>query len=168
MNKIYNNKKGVFFTFVAIFFIVLIISVVSTQSKFRYREKSNAIQTRINTMNTFVMDFEKDVSRELFIGGYRSLISLNAYIRDIETYIEDMDLVFTEILINGTANNTQMALMTQDGFGADVTNWLVRVNEEAEKLNIIVNIIVNDVTLTHITPWDVRVGLNLSIKMIRN
>lgn len=156
------NKKGVFFTFIAIFVIILILGMVTTKNKYRYREKSNALKSRIETMNDFIEDFEKDVSRELYIGGYRALISMNAYVRDIEGYIEDFDLTFTEILLNGTSNSIIQSLMKQDGQGADIKSWLIRVNEEGSKMNVNVDVIINDVVVEHISPWSVRISLDMN------
>ena len=81
------NKKGVFFTFIALFIIILVVAVVTTKDTYRYRERSNAISSRVKTMNNFIQDFEEDLERELFIGGYRALISMNSYVRQIQDKI---------------------------------------------------------------------------------
>ena len=155
-------SKGVFFTMIAIFVIILVIAIVSTRESYRYRERSNAIYSRVRTMNNFIDDFEKDIERGLYIGGYRALISMNSYVRLIENYVDDFDIVFTEILVNGTGNNTEMDLMNQENQGADIMSWLSRVNEEASKLNINVVMDVNDITVTHTTPWNLRVFFNIT------
>lgn len=156
------NKKGVFFTFIALFMIILIVAIASTKQRYRYTEKSNAIATRVRTMNGFIEDYEKDVNRELYIGGYRSLLSMNTYMRQTQDYIEDFDLVFTEILINGTANSTSMELMHQEGQAASLSGWLLRINEEASQLNVRVDVVVNDIYLEHITPWVIRLNVNMT------
>ncbi len=156
------GKKGVFFTFIALFIIILIVAIVSTKQRFRYTEKSNAIATRIRTMNGFIEDYEKDIQRELFIGGYRALVSMNSYIRQIQTYIQDFNNIYTEIFVNGTANSTSMELMRQEGQGASLNSWLERINEEASELNINVQIKVNEVYMEHISPWQIRLNVNLT------
>ncbi|MBN1502427.1 hypothetical protein JW930_02705 [Candidatus Woesearchaeota archaeon] len=157
------NKKGVFFTYMAVFLIILIVAVVSTKDKYRYREKSNAISARIKTINSFIGDFEKDLDRELFIGGYRALLSMNAYVRIIEGYVDDFDSIFTEIIVNGSMNGTSLDLMTQGAQGADITSWLTRTNEEANKLNINLDLSVKNIYVQHVTPWDVLVTLNTTV-----
>ncbi len=154
------NKKGIFFTFIALFIVILIVAVVSTKQKYRYSERSNAIASRIRTMNNFIEDYENDIEREIFIGGYRALISVNSYIRQTQSYIDDFDAVFSEILINGTANSTTMELMQQDGRGADINSWLDRINEEASSLNIQVDVEVHDIKVAHVSPWIIRVNVN--------
>ncbi len=157
------NKKGVFFTFISIFLIILIIAIVNTKEAFRYRERSNAISSRIITMNNFVEDFERDIQREIFIGGYRSLISMNSYVRQIQGPVTNFKEIYTEILVNGTANGTQMDLMVQEGQKASIKGWQERINEEAAEMNIVVDTQVNNVEIEHISPWEVQVTLNATI-----
>lgn len=157
------RKKGVFFTFAAIFIVILIVSASTTRQKFRYREKSEAISVRVNTIDDFIGDFEKDFEREIFIGGYRALISMNSYIRFNQGYLADIDSVFAEILVNGTANGTEMDLMKQDTQGADITSWLERINEESSLMNIHTDITVNEVSLEQTSPWNLTASVNASI-----
>jgi len=153
-------KKGMFFTFIALFMIILIVAIIATKDKYRYREKSNSISYRVKTMNNFIDDYEADLQREIFIGGYRAIIGLNTYVRVIEGYINDLDAALTEILVNGTANQTQVDLMNQSGQGAYIKSWLIRINEESSKLNINVDLKVNEVHIEHIDPWIVQISLN--------
>ncbi len=159
------SKKGVFFTFIALFMIILIISYVTTKENYRYRERSSAISMRIKTMNKFMQDFEEDINRELYIGGYRALISMNAYVKLIQGYVPEVNQVFAEILVNGTANGTTMDLMSQETQGADITSWLARINEESSKLNIYVNMYINKIEVSQVSPWDIEIQLNATVNI---
>lgn len=159
------NRKGVFFTFMAIFIMILIVAVVTTKDKYRYREKASAIAARVETMNNFISDFEKDADRELYIGGYRALLGMNSYIKESEDYIHDFDSVFREVIVNGSVNGTDIPLMSQGSQGADITSWLGRINEEAAKLNLVVSTEVNDVRVIQESPWSVKIILNLSVRI---
>jgi hypothetical protein len=114
-------------------------------------------------MNDFVDDFEKDMQRELYIGGYRALISMNAYTRMTQNYVADIDSTFTEIFINGTANGTSMDLMQQESQGAYFNSWLERINEEADNLNIDVFVFVDNVELIQTSPWNVSLLLKATV-----
>ena len=159
------NKKGVFFTFIAIMLIVLIVAMVTTKGKYRYTEKSKAISHRIVTMNNFIDDFEKDFDRELFIGGYRALLSMNSYIRDIEEYVTDFDTTFNEILINGTADGTEMTLMEQGSQGASIISWLERINEEGGRSNINVKFTPYYIHAEQFSPWSVKITVKAAINI---
>lgn len=154
------KKKGVFFTFIALFIIILLVALISTKDKYRYREKSNAMLVRTRTVNNFIVDFEKDLDRELFIGGYRALLSMNLYLKDTEQYITDFDSVFEEVLFSGSINGTSFNIMVEEGNqGADITSWLSRVNEEASKMNLEANLTVHELSVRHISPWEVEVTM---------
>jgi hypothetical protein len=159
------RRKAVFFTFAAIFLIIILIAIITTTSTYRYREKGTAVSARVMTMNTFISDFEKDVDRELYIGGYRALISVNAYLRQIQGFIPELKPVFSEILVNGTANGTSMAIMRQEGQGADIESWLARINEESAKMNIIIRLDIKEVDIVQSTPWNVTVLFNTTVNI---
>jgi hypothetical protein len=159
------KKKAVFFTFAAIFLIIVILSIVTVRDKYFYREKSTTVSSRIKTMNNFITDFEKDIDRELYIGGYRALISVNAYLRQIQGYVPNLDDVFFEIIVNGTANGTQMDIMRQEGQGADIKSWLERINEESSKMNINVALEIKDVEIIQTSPWNVSIYFNTTVNI---
>ena len=166
MEIIIKGKRGFFFTFIAMFIIILIVAVVTTRNKFRYREKAFVISTRIRTMDNFITDMEDDLDRNLFIGGYRAILSLQKYIRMKEGFISDLDTIFAEIYLNGTANGTEINIMKQEGQGADFSSWLERINEESSKLNILIEFVPHQVSLTMNDPWRVLITLNLSFNIM--
>lgn len=163
------NKKGVFFIFIALFITILLIAVVTTRQTYRYSEKSEVIRTRVETMNSFIDDFDKDFERAIYIGGYRALLSVYSHMRDINSYVDDFDSVFSELLLNGTINNTQSSLMQEGVEGASITSWLSRVNEEANELNVDVTIDINRIYVTQENPWsiDINVDSDVLIEDIR-
>jgi hypothetical protein len=159
------KKKAVFFTFAAIFLIIILIAIITTTNTYRYREKSTAISSRVKTMNNFLYDFDKDMNREIYIGGYRALISINSYLRQIQGFIPNFKEVFSEILLNGTANGTTMDIMQQEGQGADILSWTSRINEESSKLNVKVELEVNDVNIIQTSPWNVTIVFNATVNI---
>ncbi|MEM2130906.1 MAG: hypothetical protein QXR96_00125 [Candidatus Woesearchaeota archaeon] len=167
LKKVKKNKRAFFFTISAIFLIILVISFISTKNTYRYREKQESLETRAKTINYFIDDFEKDLERELFIGGYRAIISMTSYLKNIQNFINDTNFVFSEVFLNGTINNTEIDLMKQDnnGFitGADFKSWLLRINEEAEKLNINVKADVKNITIYHEDPFNITIELEANL-----
>ena len=57
------GKKGVFFTFVAFVFLSLLVFLSSVGNNYDMRERSFVIETRVDTMNRFVVDIDKDIER---------------------------------------------------------------------------------------------------------
>ncbi|MEM3373870.1 MAG: hypothetical protein QXE31_01485 [Candidatus Woesearchaeota archaeon] len=161
--KIFKTKKGFFFTLASILLIILLISIISTRNTYRYKEKQDSISTRIKTMNSFIEDFENDLDRELYIGGYRAIISMTSYLKEIQSFLYDTNFVFSEVFLNGTINNTNQVLMKQETngieTGADFKSWLSRINQEADKLNIFVSVNINEVKIFHEDPFNITIYL---------
>jgi hypothetical protein len=157
------NKKGLFFIFISLFITILLIAVVSTRQTYRYSERSDAIKTRVETMDNFIDDFNKDFDRAIYIGGYRALLSVYAHMRDKGNYIDDFDELFSEILLNGTANNTPVSLMQEGTEGASIQSWLARVNEEANDLNIDATINISRIHVTQNDPWSIAINVDTDV-----
>jgi hypothetical protein len=71
------NKRGMFFTIIAIMLlsIFLISFYLYSESK-----ENNSIKERITSINNFIFSLEKDVSRQGYISGYRALLALEDHI----------------------------------------------------------------------------------------
>ncbi len=158
-------KKGVFYTFLAILISLLVMTVLIGSTQVSRRGKSEAVSQRVRAMDSFLTDLENDFERELYIGGYRSILSLQKIVRQQRDFIDDMDLRISEILVNGTFNGTQVDLMFQDGQGADISSWNQRVGEEAGKLSLDAYVLPRNITVIMADPWTVRLHVNTTITL---
>ncbi|PIN72617.1 hypothetical protein COV22_02745, partial [Candidatus Woesearchaeota archaeon CG10_big_fil_rev_8_21_14_0_10_47_5] len=73
------NKRGVFFILVATFLLYLLVLQVTTQLRFANR-RVDAFKVRIETMNGFLNDMEKDLTRGVYICSFRALASIGQHI----------------------------------------------------------------------------------------
>ena len=156
------SKKGFFFTLIGLFMIILFVSMIHSTKSTKYTTKSIVIANRLQTLNNFISDVEKDLEREMFIGGFRTFLSLHNHIRETEGFLTDMDSTFFEVFINGSINSTPISLMEQEGIGADFNSWMDRINEEATKFSVSVAAAPSNMELFHVTPWTVRLSLNVT------
>jgi len=65
------NKKAQIFTFIAI--AILGLFFVGSEIYLKVQDRT-AIDTRINTMNSFLISLEKDLQRQMYISGYRMIL----------------------------------------------------------------------------------------------
>ena len=151
------QKKAIFYTVAAIAMTVVIIVTYSAYSTYRLSDKMEVIQTRIDTVNFFIKDVEKDLDKGAYIAGFRALLSFNQYITSNGTYIDDVNARFKEVFLNGTINHLPLSLMQDSTF----TDWANRISDEAKKIDIKFNFTINDVKLNQTNPWNVDIGLNL-------
>jgi hypothetical protein len=159
------GRRGYFFSIVAIFMIILFISMIAARDKFRYTEKSLVVSNRVHTINNFIRDFESDLDREMYIGGFRTFLSIHRYMRQSEDFLDDVDQTFFEMFVNGTYNGTIIELLREEGVSSDLMSWKDRVNEEAAKMNIRVDIAPRSLELVQVTPWIIRANLHMDVNV---
>jgi len=153
------KKRAIFYTTAAIALTIVIIVTYSAYSTYRLSDKMDVVQTRIETMNFFIKDVERDINKGVFIAGFRTLLSLNQFIETNGSFLDSANARFKESFLNGTINNQPLSLMQDSTF----TDWANKISAEADKIDIKFNFTVNDVKLNQSSPWAVDVGLNISL-----
>ena len=153
------KKRGIFYTTAAIALTIVIIATYSAYSSYRLNDKMEAIQTRIETVNFFIKDVEKDINKGAFIASSRTLLSFNQFVATNGTFIDNMNERFKESFLNGTIKQQPLGLMKDATF----TDWVNRISAEANKVDIIFNFAINDVKLNQSDPWSVNVGVNITL-----
>ncbi len=152
-------KKSMFYTISAIALTLVIIATYSDYSTYRLSDKMDVVQTRIETVNFFIKDVERDINKGASIAGFRTLLSFNQFIASNGTFLNNINERFRESFLNGTINQQPLSLMT----GSTFTDWAGKISAEADKIGIKFNFTVNDVRLNQTDPWSVTVSLNLSL-----
>lgn len=164
------GRKGIFFTFAAIAMSLVIIFSFNAYTNYGLRDKMESIEARIDTMNSFIKGMEKDMGNAIFIVGFRSLLSIEDYMMDHDTFLNvdefpSLDVAFEEAFVNGAiprgATEDKMPLMDNNTF----LNWTDRMKTQANKTDIGLGFTVNDVTISHSEPWAVDVSVDLTISI---
>ncbi|MBI2657304.1 hypothetical protein HYX08_01265 [Candidatus Woesearchaeota archaeon] len=153
------SKKGIFYTTAAIALTIVIITTYSSFSTNRLSDKMDVVQNRIETVNFFIKDVEKDIGKGVTIATFRTLLSFNQFIANNGTFIDDINERFRESFLNGTINHQQLSLMKDSTF----TDWANKISAEADKVGIKFNFTIKDVQINHTDPWTISVGLNISL-----
>lgn len=153
------SKKGIFYTTAAIALTIVVIATYSSFSTNRLSDKMDVVQNRIETVNFFIKDVERDIGKGVTIATFRTLLSFNQFIATNGTFIDDIDERFRESFLNGTINKQQLSLMKDSTF----TDWANKISAEADKVDINFNFTIKDVQINHTDPWTVAVGLNISL-----
>lgn len=152
-------KRGIFYTTAAIALTIVVIVTYSAYTAYRLSDRMDILQTRILTVNFFIKDVEKDLSKGAYIAGFRTLLSFNQFIASNGTFIANVNEKFKESFLNGTINNQPLSLMKDSTF----TDWANKISAEADKIDIKFDFIVNDIKVNQTSPWDVNIGVNLSL-----
>lgn len=153
------KKSGIFYTTAAIALTIVIVATYSSYTAFRLNDKMDVVQTRIETVNFFIKDVEKDLENGIFIAGFRTLLSFSQYIATNGTFISNVNEGFKESFLNGTINAQPLSLMKDSTF----TDWADKISAQADKIDIKFNYTVNEIKLNHSDPWNVDIDLNLTL-----
>ena len=153
------GKRGIFYTIAAIALTIVLFVTYSNISSYTFSEKMDVIQTRIETVNYFIKDVEKDLRKGIYIAGFRSILSLNQFVTTNGTYVDNVNLRLSEAFLNGTINNYSMSLMKDSTFN----DWGNKIAAEAGKIDINFNFTVNKIMIGQTDPWSVEIGVNVSL-----
>ncbi len=153
------NKKGIFFTSIAILIISLLIITYTVYTK---AEERRTIQRRIETMNSFINSLDQDISRKIFIAGFRSIFTFENKIIESGSYISDVNDGFQEMFFNGSLNGNTQTIMA----GATLSDIIDSISAIGGKVNINVSLTNASIFMDQTDPWNVRIKLigNLTIK----
>ncbi len=151
------TKKALFYTTAAVALTIVIVVTYSAYSTYRLSERMDVIQTRIETVNFFIKDVERDLNNGAYIAGFRTLLSFNQFITSNGTFLDNLNEMFEESFLNGTIKQQPLSLMKDSTF----TDWANKISAEADKTDIIFNFTINDVKLNQTDPWFVDITLDM-------
>lgn len=155
-------KKGMIFTVIAVLLVGVLVASSFLVTKAGYNKKSFVAMSRVSSMNDFILSVEDDISRTLMISGYRSFISMNRYVSTLNgSFVNNFDVIFNEIMINGTINGESQDLMDN----ATLNDWVDRINNEAGRININIVFEPRNVRVYQVSPWQTEIELNATLNI---
>ncbi len=153
------HKKAVFFTFVAIILLAALVFSFSIYTRYRMRTRGLVIETRVNTMNSFMKDIDKDIIRGSFISSHRAILTMAEYVSSNGVYIDDVGARFEELFLNGTINSSSQTLMYDTTFN----DWASRMQYQGGRINIEMDFDIKSIVINHSDPWNVDIYLDTNI-----
>ena len=163
------SKKGIFFTFAAIALSLVIMITFGTYTRYELKDEVKNLETRIDSINNFIKNFENDIDNAIFITGFRSLLSVEDYIMEQNKFFSQEEMptlndAFEEVFESGKINSERMSLMGYNNF----FNWTNNISLEANKTDIALEFTVNDVAVTQTEPWMVDISVDLTVNVKDN
>ena len=152
------NKRGIFFTTLAIVILILFLTSYTFHTA---AAKRNSIHDRITTMNNFLTSLEADLSRNVYIAAFRTLVVYEQKIAESGTYISNLNMTVSEAFLNGTFNNEPQSIMV----GATFPELYQVARDKARTLNINITLSNATMTLTQEEPWKVTATMRTHLLM---
>lgn len=155
------NKKGMFFTLMTIVFLIIFLFMFTINTYERSQDKMLVTEMRIDTMNYFIDDLLRDTERGLYISSFRAMMSIEEYVIVNNKYLDDFNIYFNELVLNGTINDSNATLMINSRF----PDWIENIRSKADDLNIYVNISINNLRIYQIDPWNAMVSVDILLNV---
>ncbi len=153
------NKKAMFFTVSTILLVSLLLTAFTLNEE---KDKDrDLIKKRVNTMNYFIEDFERDIERASEIIGSRALTSITDNIVEKREFSDNVNKDFKELFINSTLDGQESRMMNN----TNLALWLNKVKEKADYMNIISNISIISIDIYQTDPWFVEIRLKADIEL---
>lgn len=150
------NKKGVFFTLIAITILTLFAATYTTYTLFQDRSPTN---NRITTLNNFVTSVEQDLPRQTYVSGYRAILLFNKHIVETGTYITDPEASLSELFFNATLAGETKDLMTDATF----SNLETFLSDNAKKINANISLQNPTISISQSDPWNLKITLTTTL-----
>ena len=150
------NKKGMFFTILAIALLSLFFVSYTIYTNVNDREPINK---RIDTMNNFIFSLEEDLPRKLYASGFRIIFLFEEKIVENGTYIMDINQTFEEAFFNGTIYSEQQELMN----GVRYQDIIDSINDKSNSFNVEVNLSNPKISISQEDPWNIKITLTVDL-----
>ena len=109
-------------------------------------------------MDSFISGLEQDLSRGLNIAGFRALLAVQDNVISTGVFLEDYREDIKEVVINGSLNGEELGIASD----SSISDWVDRINIESKKINLIIDYKINSLEVSHSSPWEVNVGMNIT------
>ena len=166
------QKKGIFFTFIAITIMALFILVYTPQTDISLQKDTQAVKNRIISLDNYASDLENSYFESVLRAAtYKTILSLAYYAESTGLKISDFDSAFSEVIANGTIKGVPIDSITGKNIMENntLTDWSSRIIEAAkDTYNANTTIIVNNVAVYQTSPWKVDARLNIDIDIKSN
>jgi Flp pilus assembly protein TadG len=155
------DKRAQIFTLIS---IVLLSLVFLSFEIYTFIQEKNSVQTRVDTMNSFLRSIETNLERQLYIVGFRIIFLAETQITTSGAYI-DVDSFFDDAFFNGIVdgdtNNTLLIGVTYD-------DLIESLNDKASKINVNITLSNTVINISQTDPWHVRFDMVSDFVMVDN
>ena len=151
-----SNKRGMFFTVIALVMLSLFLLTFTAVSHF---SKIESEQRRVETLEGFVSSTERDLPRYLGISSYRIFFLLEKEVVQEGNYVSNLQASFSEGFFNGTVRGSYQELMR----GATFSEIQDSLRNHAAKINANLSLFNPQVSVTQDDPWNVKIILRVGL-----
>ena len=166
------NRKGIFFTFIAITLIAVLLLVFTPQADISLQKNTQAIDTRISVVDNYITDLENRYFETILrASAYKAILSMVYYMNSTGSYITNFDASFSEIMVTGKINGIPIDSITgkkimENNTLADWSNKIIGIAKDTLNVNTTITII--NVSGFQTKPWNIDSSLLVNYSVQSN
>lgn len=153
------NKKGIFFTFIAITIIAVFLVVFTPQADISLQKDTKSIGARIGVIDNYITDLENRYFETILrASSYKTILSLIYYMNSTGSYIANFDSAFSEVIMTGNINGVPIDSITGKKIMENntLTDWNSKIIAAAkDTLNVDTTITILNVSAFQTKPWGI-------------
>ena len=123
------NNRGQVITLIALALIMLLFVSYGVYTTF---PDNSGIQKRVKTVDNHLFSMKKDLERDLYVSGFRTIFLAQVEIANSGAYISDFESFFNESIYNGTVSGAPKEIMV----GATVNDIIDSMDQTASELSL--------------------------------
>ena len=166
------GRKGIFFTFIAITIMAVFIIIFTPQSGVSLQKNSQALKTRIGSVDGYVSDLESSYFETVLRATtFKAVLSLIFYVNSTGSYLTDFDSAFSEVMVTGRINGLPIDSITGKKImeNSTLTDWNNKIISTAkDTLNVNTTITIINVSASQSKPWNIDSRLLVNFTVASN
>lgn len=155
------NKKGLIYSFIALLIISIIIITSITSKNENISNQTYSESRAIKNLDLKLKSITDDITRGIYIVGFRTLLASDQIILQNGNYFEERDKILSKLFINGTYNNQKNEILN----GSTFNDFRKNIEDVFKNENIDLNLTLNNVSFSQDSPWHVLFTINITIEM---
>ena len=162
--RLNKDKKGIFFTMIGILLSALVLLTISYEYSYQSIYREEAVTYRVNSINNDMKSIANDLPREIYIGGFRTLLGMQNYIDENGRFFNNSKEAFKEIFLTGVYQNKSINIVGN----SSLNDWKNRIINEmrTDGINTVIN--VTNIKVYQDNPWSIKVNITAFISLNDN
>lgn len=155
-------KRGLLFSLFVITALSLIVFTFKTRVEFKEQQRADIFKERVEHINLFLEDMQKDIERSLYVATFRAFLGVDEFIHlNRSKGIDNASLRISELILNGTIYGKQMNITNASTF----SDWEQRIQQLAKRFNINITFKNSAVTVRQSNPWIINVSFKSNVEV---
>ena len=153
-----SSSKGIFFSMIAVLLAAVLMTYMMQSNEY---ERHDIVNIRVNALNSFLDDAEKDIQRAVYISAFRALTTLIDDMIQRGSYSDNVTGNIEELMINGELDGVKKPVMEN----STLTEWDRRLSDLAKLIGANFSVSFGSISVNQSSPWTIDIYVDATINL---